>query len=179
MSNTNFVQARRMIARFDHADLSMSDFSHANLKGAQFLNNNLIMVNFSHANLQEIDFTNTQLTESQIRSALSIQGVRLSNGTVLHNPNLINNGEVDCNNSHIGSWELKTGQVTRMMSSIGSSCRFVLQSHDTGAVMLQRIKLSNVWNPRFWSYSKAVLNARMGDGVSIQMKWDEQQWRNS
>lgn len=36
--------------------------------------------------------------------------------------------------------------------------------------MLQRVKLSDIWNSDFWSYSHAVLNAQMGIGVSIQLR---------
>jgi hypothetical protein len=35
--------------------------------------------------------------------------------------------------------------------------------------MLQRINLSNVLNYDLWPYSQAVLGARMGSGISIQM----------
>jgi uncharacterized protein YjbI with pentapeptide repeats len=169
MPYTNFKHARRMIASFDGADLSSSVFLHSNLQGAQFRRNNLTTVNFSHANLQEIDFTNTDITESQIKSALSIQDARLPNQTAVRNPNLINNGKIECNNSLVGSWELQTGQVTRMASVIGSSCRFVLQFYDTRPVMLQCINLSKVWDPHLWPYSHAILNARMGNGASIHL----------
>ena len=171
MPNTNFVQVRRMIARFDRANLFMSVFSHANLKDANFYHSNyLSTVDFSNANLQKTTFTNTELTESQLRSGLSIRDARLPNGKFGRDKNLINNGEADCNSSLVSSWQLKAGNVTATMSDKDrNNCYFILQSYAIGAVMLQRINLSTVWNRHLWSYSHAVLNARMGKNVSIQL----------
>jgi uncharacterized protein YjbI with pentapeptide repeats len=174
MHNTNFLQVRRMIAKFDNADLSMSIFSHANVKGASFYgftSNELTTVNFSNANLQNTTFTKIKLTQEQLRSALSIRDAQLPDGTLGRDPNLIKNGEADCNSFRAESWELKIGNVTVTISEKNrNNCYFVLQSYAIGAVMVQRISLSKVWDSHIWSYSKAVLNAQMGDGVSIYMK---------
>ena len=170
MPNTNFVEARRMIASFEGADLLGSVFSHANVKEAHFYGNDLTTANFTFANLQKTDFTDTQLSESQLQSALPIQDARLPNGTLGRDGNLITNGKADCNSSLIERWEIKSGNVTAtMLDKNSSNCYFVVQSYDSGALMLQRIKLTNVWDPRLWPYSKAVLNARMGNGVPIQL----------
>ncbi len=169
MPYTNFTEARRMIVSFDRTHLSTSDFRHANVKDAQFRDSNLDMVNFTLANLQKTNFTKTQITERQLRSALSIRGAQLPDGTPGRDSNLINNGPVVCNSSSVGSWKLQTGKITRKMSNVDSNCYFVLQSYDAGAVMLQRIDLSEVWDSHLWSYSQAVLYARTTNGVLIQL----------
>ncbi|CAF4192822.1 unnamed protein product, partial [Rotaria sp. Silwood2] len=65
-SHTNFADARCM-----DANLSMSIFSHVNAKNAVFSN---------------ADFINTNITDSQLRSILSIRDARLPNGTLGHDP---------------------------------------------------------------------------------------------
>jgi len=169
MPYTNFTEARLMIVSFDSAHLSRSVFRHANVKDAQFLDSILDMVDFTRANLQKTNFTKTQITEIQLRSALSVRGARLPDGMPGRDSNLINNGPVVCDSSLVGGWELQAGKITRKMSNVDSSCYFVLQSYDSGAVMLQRINLSEVWDSHLWSYSQAVLYARTTNGVLIQL----------
>ena len=171
MPNTNFVQARCMIASFEHADLSMSTFSHANAKGTFFsYSRNLITVNFSNTNLQKAEFAGSEFTENQLKSAISIRDTVLSNRTLGRDPNLIDNGKADCNSSLLGKWHLKAGNVTSMMSDKNrSNCFFVLQSYGIGAVMRQSVKLVDIWDVHLWSYSHAVLNAQIGSNVSIQL----------
>lgn len=170
MPYTNFLQTRRIIASFDYADLSMSTFLHANLKNARFYENNLTTVNFSHANLQKTEFLQTRIEDSQLRSALSIRDARLPDGSLGKDPNLVKNGEADCNSSPRDSWKLQIGEiVTKVSDTNSSNCYYTLQSYDVGAVMLQRINLSNIWNYQLWPYSHAVFNATMGNTISIQL----------
>jgi uncharacterized protein YjbI with pentapeptide repeats len=170
MPNTNFVQAQCMITRFDYADLTMSVFSHANVKGASFYDSDLLGVNFSDANLQKANFTDTQLTESQLQSAFSIRDTVFPNRTLGRDPNLIANGKADCNSSLLGRWQLKAGNITSTkLNESRSDCYFVLQSYALGAVMRESIKLVGVWDAHVWPYSQAVLNARLGNNVSIQL----------
>jgi uncharacterized protein YjbI with pentapeptide repeats len=171
MSRTNFVRTHCIGAHFDHANLSESIFWHVNAKGAFFNNADLTNVNFTLTNLHSSDFTNTRITDSQLWNAISIQDARLPNGTLLRDPNLINNGQADCNISLLDNWKLLIGKVSTMMSDEDrSNCHFALQSFDIGAIMLQRINLSNISNFTFWSHSQAILKARMGIGVSIQLR---------
>ena len=170
MQYTNFIQARRMLVHFGDANLSMSTFWHANAKGARFSNTDLNMVNFTLANLQKTEFPKTSITEKQLKSALSIRDTRLSTDTLGRDPNLIKNGYADCNSPLTDSWLLQTGRVIPMRSNENSSkCHFILQSLGSGAIMSQRVKLSNIWNSDMWPYSHAVLNATMGISVSIQL----------
>ena len=171
MQYTDFVQARRMLVQFVSANLSMSTFWRANVKGTRFISTNLKMVNFSLANLQKTEFSKTLITDKQLKSALSIRNARLSNKTLGRDRNLIENGNADCNSSITDSWLLQTGTVILTRSTKNKNkCHFTLQSLDTGAIMLQRVKLSDSWKSDFWPYSHAVLNAQMGIGVSIQMR---------
>jgi hypothetical protein len=148
----------------------MSTFTHANLKGALFTNVDLSMVNFTLANLHKATFSNSRITEQQLNSALSIRNAQISNGTFARDPNLIKNGYADCNSPLTDSWLLQSGRVIPTKTNENSSkCHFTLQSLDTGAIMLQRVKLSNIWNSDLWPYSYAVFNAKMGINVSIQL----------
>jgi uncharacterized protein YjbI with pentapeptide repeats len=148
-----------------------SIFWHANTKGAFFNSADLTNVNFTLANLHSSDFSNTVITDSQLRSALSIRDARLPNGTLLLDPNLVKNGQADCNVSLLDKWKLQIGNVTTVMSDDDkSNCHFALQSFDIGATMWQRINLSNTLNYTFWSHSQAVLKARMGIDVNIQLR---------
>lgn len=170
MPQTNFVQARRMLAQFFDAYLAQSTFAHANLKSTRFIFVNLDTVNFTLANLHKTEFSRVSITDEQLNRALSIRDTQLSNGTLAHDPNLIKNGYADCNTPLTDSWLLQSGRIIPMKTKENSSkCYFTLQSIDTGAIMLQRVKLSNIWNSNLWSYSHAVLNAQMGIGVSIQL----------
>ena len=171
MQYTDFVQARRMLVHFVSANLSMSTFWHSNAKGARFSRADLKLVNFTLANLQKTEFSKTSATDEQLKSALSIRNARLSNKTLGRDRNLIRNGNADCNSSITDSWLLQTGTVILTRSTKNKNkCHFILQSLDTGAIMLQRVNLSDIWNPDFWPYSHAVLNAQMGIGVSIQIR---------
>ncbi|CAF3478082.1 unnamed protein product [Rotaria socialis] len=93
------------------------------------------------------------------------------NRTVLHDKNLINNGHADCIMPLNKSWTLKTGIIsTAILTDRSTDCRFVFQSRRTGAIMFQRIDLSNKWNSAAWSYSQAVLSAEMSTGVQIELR---------
>ena len=159
-----------MLVHFDGANLSMSIFLHANAKEARFSDVNLNMVNFTLANLQKTKFLDTRITDEQLKSALSIRDARLSKSRYLRDPNRIKNGYADCNSPLTDSWLLQTGRVIPMRTNENSSiCHFTLQSLGSGAIMAQRVKLSNIWNSDLWPYSHAVLNAKMGNNVSIQL----------
>ena len=171
MPYTSFIQARRMLVHFLNANLSMSTFWLANAKSTRFSSTQLGLVNFTLANLQKTDFSKTSITDEQLKSALSIRNARLSNKTLGRDRNLIKNGNADCNRSITDSWLLENGKVIPMRTNENSSkCHFILQSLETGAIMLQRVNLSGIWNSNLWPYSHAVLNAQMGIGVSIQMR---------
>ncbi|CAF4222025.1 unnamed protein product, partial [Rotaria magnacalcarata] len=44
------------------------------------------------------------MIKSELNNTLSIQDAVLSNGTRVHDENLISNGQADCNISHISGW---------------------------------------------------------------------------
>ena len=171
VSNTNFHQSSCVASDFYYAALSDCDFWHSNLKDAIFQGANLNHLNFSRANLYKTDFTGTNITESELKDALSIQDAILPNRKLAHDINFINNGQADCNISHISGWTLTNGNVTPVISNKNSSnCQFTLQSLSTGATMYQRVSLSDKWDSNFWTYSEAVLSAKMSTGVSIELK---------
>jgi hypothetical protein len=160
-----------MNARFDRANLTMSSFKNANAKGAVFNSANLIDVNFAFANLQNADFMNTMVTDSQLKSALSIQNARLPNGTLGQDTPLIKNGNADCSIAVAKNWQLKMGAVTTVVSRIDeSNCIFALRSNDIGATMSQRVNPSGAWNQSLWKTLRVTLRARMTSRVSIQME---------
>ena len=171
MQNTSFVQASRMLVHFVRGSMFMSMFWHANTKEARFSSVYLLnTVNFTLANLHKTQIWDTYITDEQLKSALSIRDARLSSGILGRDPNRIKNGYADCNSPLNDSWILQTGSVIPTRTNESSNkCHFTLQSLDTGAIMLQRVNLSNIWNSYMWPYSHAVLNAQMGIGVSIQL----------
>ncbi|CAF1662594.1 unnamed protein product, partial [Rotaria magnacalcarata] len=101
---TELMQAHCIEAHFVQAILLHSTFSHANAKSAAFYRANLTDVDFSFANLYNADFADTQITDSELWSALSIRDALLPNGTIARDPNLIKNGEADCNISLVDHW---------------------------------------------------------------------------
>ena len=143
-------------------------FWHANLKGASFNGVDLRAVDFTRANLARADFTKTTITDSQLRSALSIRDAQLPNGTLGRDPNLLNNGYADCNTSVRNSWQVREGDIA--IENFGrnkSDCRFVSLQSNVRAIMSQRVSLINNWNSDLWTESQAVLRARMTKGVKI------------
>ncbi|CAF4698016.1 unnamed protein product, partial [Rotaria sp. Silwood2] len=171
ISRTSFEQTSCTAARFDHANLSNATFRYADAKGASFIRIDLINVDFSHANLYKADFTGSNITDSQLRRALSVQDAKLPNGTLAREPNLINNGQANCNVPVVGSWKVEIGNVTAVMVDENiTNCQFTLQSVATGATMSQLIDLSSNFHKNSWPHSQAVLNARMSIGVSIHLR---------
>ncbi|CAF4029351.1 unnamed protein product [Rotaria magnacalcarata] len=171
VSSTNFHQSSCVASRFDYGSLSYCNFWHSNLKDATFKQAKLNHFNFSRANLYKTDFTGTNISESELKDALSIQDAVLSNGTPVHDENLISNGQADCNISHISGWTVSNGNITSVISnSSNSNCQFTLQSLSTGAAMYQRVRLSDKWDSNLWAYSEAVLSAKMSVGVSMELK---------
>jgi hypothetical protein len=95
----------------------------------------------------------------------------LPNGTHAQDTNLVNNGHADCNVPLVDSWELERDDFTIEVSKkTNTNCRFTLKSLASQAMMLQRVNLSENWDPTSWPYSQAILSARMSMGVSIQLK---------
>ncbi|CAM2713876.1 unnamed protein product [Rotaria socialis] len=171
ISNSNFHQSSCVTSRFNYAVLSDCNFGHSNLKDAVFQAATLNQVNFSRANLYQTTFISANMAKSELNNALSIQDTVLPNGNHAHDENLITNGQADCNISHISSWTVSNGNISSVISnSSNSNCQFTLQSLSTGATMYQRVRLSDKWNSNLWTFSEAVLSAKMSTGVSIDLK---------
>ncbi|CAF4825849.1 unnamed protein product [Rotaria socialis] len=174
MPYTKFERTRCIEAHFNSSNLSESIFFQVNAKSASFNNADLTNTNFSLANLNKADFAGTKVTRSQLESALSIQDALLPNGTRVRNPNLIKNGYADCNTSLLLSWVLTHGSITTMKTETDfNNCHFALQSNNVGASMYQKVGLAH-WDPGFWKYSLAVLDAKMTNGVSIELNGKSQ-----
>ncbi|CAF3236743.1 unnamed protein product [Rotaria socialis] len=176
LSNTifagaTFKDANFSSTKFNYAVLSDCNFGHSNLKDAVFQAATLNQVNFSRANLYQTTFISANMAKSELNNALSIQDTVLPNGNHAHDENLITNGQADCNISHISSWTVSNGNISSVISnSSNSNCQFTLQSLSTGATMYQRVRLSDKWNSNLWTFSEAVLSAKMSTGVSIDLK---------
>lgn len=177
MPHTKFERTRCIAAHFEGANLSQSIFYQVNAKGAFFNISDLTNTNFSLTNLQKADFSQTQITISQLESTLSIRDAVLPNRTHANNSNLIKNGYANCNIHLLLAWTLTHGNITVMRTEINfNSCRFVLQSNDVGASMYQKISLTH-WDSSFWKYSVTILNARMTNGVLIELNAKSQNGR--
>ncbi|CAF1334317.1 unnamed protein product [Rotaria magnacalcarata] len=158
VSNTTFQKSSCVASTFDDTSLSDCNFWHSNLKEAKFKQAKLNHLNFSRANLYKTDFTGTNIGKSELENALSIEDAVLSNGTLVHDANLINNGQGDCNIPLINGWTLGSGNVTKLMSNrSNSNCQFTLESLSTEAAIYQRVNLSDKWDSSSWPYSQAVL----------------------
>ena len=167
----NFGQTTAIAVQFNSATLTSSNFSYSNIKLASFLISPLKEVDFSGTNLYTVHFNDSEMTDIQLRSALSIQDAVLPNGTLAHDKNLIENGQPDCNTSLINDWTLSNVNVTVIMSSVSkSNCQFTLQSLSSGAAMYQRVNLFDKWNPTSWPYSQAVLRASMSIGITMELR---------
>lgn len=141
------------------------------MKQASFRNAYLERTDFSHANLYKTCFHATSIKNEQLESAQSIQDAVLMDGTQIHDENLINTGKTSCNISLVNSWIQHYGNIstTGVSRPDKSSCEFILQSVDTGAIIYQRVNLSNKWNPTYWPQSQAVLHANISIGMSIEL----------
>ncbi|CAF4926956.1 unnamed protein product [Rotaria socialis] len=171
ISNTNFHQSSCVASRFQLASLSDCNFWQSNLKDAIFQAARLNQVNFYHANLYKTNFMDADMANSELDNTLSIQDVILPNKTSAHDENLIKDGQADCNISHISGWTLNNGNITTAISNkSNSNCQFTLQSFSTGATMYQRVNLSDKWDSNLWTYSEAVLSAKVSTGVLIDLK---------
>lgn len=170
--NANFQKASCVAAFFREAFLINASFCHSNLKLASFSSVNVIEVNYFGANLYGTKFPLTDITDKQLKSALSIQDALLHNGIRTHDKNLIiNKGEPNCNISHLNGWILGNGNVTAEMSNSSKNyCNYTLQTISTGATIYQRVNLSSKWDSTLWPYSHAVLRANMGIHVSMGLK---------
>ncbi|CAF4036623.1 unnamed protein product, partial [Rotaria magnacalcarata] len=170
-ANATFKDVNFSLTKFNYAVLSDCNFWHSNLKDAVFQAATLNQVNFSRANLHKTNFIGANMTKSELDNTLSIQDTVLPNGTHVHDENLINNGQADCNIFHISGWTVSNGNITSAISnSSNSNCQFILQSLSTGATMYQRVRLSDTWNSNLWTFSEAVLSAKMSVGVSMELK---------
>lgn len=171
IDHTNFEQTTCVSCRFYYTFISHSQFWNSNLKRAIFKNASLEYNDFSHANMYQVDFTGANINETDLKNALFFQDVLLPNGTHVHDKNLINNGQVDCNISLHKSWTLEAGNIVIMMlNETSHRCCFVLQSLTAGARMSQNVELLNRWNSSLWPYSEAILSAQMSVGVSMKLK---------
>ncbi len=99
-----FFTSSRENMPFNHANLFRSNFAYTNAKFASFAYANLSKVNFIVTNLHEADLAGTIITDKQLGSVRSIRGVRLPNGTLGQDPNLLKNWHADCNSSLVDSW---------------------------------------------------------------------------
>ena len=171
VSTANFQRAYCVGTIFSRAIISNGNFQHADLKRATFRNAEINNVSFIGANLYMADFTGTNITDEQLQSALSIQDALLTNGIVGQDPNLLKNGEANCNNSEVNDWIIRNGSIAMVMhDKKKSNCRFVLNSSTTGANMSQRVDLSKIWDYNAWPHSRAMLSADLSLGVSIQLR---------
>ncbi|CAF1112840.1 unnamed protein product [Rotaria magnacalcarata] len=170
-SFTNFTETIALQAKFVASTLTYSNFSDSNLKRATFVDTNLKEIDFSRANLYKVFFRNTDIEDVQLERALSIHGVELSNGTRIHDINLINDGQLSCKHALIHGWTLKHVNVTVVMSNqSNNNCQFNIQPLSIEATMYKRINLLDKWGSRFWSYSQAELNASMSTGVAMELR---------
>lgn len=171
MLHADFRQTTCIATNFIRARLSHSNFWSSNLKYSTFFAADLITTNFAGANLYKADFSHSTITDSQLRSALSIQDAILPNGTLANDKNLIKNGEADCNISLAKDWILLRGTVVTSISDKGNgNCWFGLHSFTTGANMSQRVNLLDKWDSVSWPYSKAVLTAYMSTNVFLMLR---------
>lgn len=171
VTGVDFQKSYCIKAVFDFADLSDSNFQYSNAKLASFQYAKLNNTKFGGANLYKANFYGTGVTESQLQNALALDDVVLSNGTILNTTNLIINGYAECNTSLTNSWTVTIGiiSISKCNDDLIDCC-FILQSYKTGATMSQRIDTSKKWDPNVWTYSIAVLSARMSPGVHIELK---------
>ena len=165
-----FVECNCRMADFSYSNLSGSVFVNANLKKASFQNANLAQVNFTGANLRDADLTHTTISESQLRSARSIQNAKLPNRTRGRDRNLIDNGHAHCGTSNLTPWYIQNGDILIMpLKEDHTNCRFVLQSSSIHGTMSQRVSLKDVWDGSYWKNSSVELHFRRSSGVSLEL----------
>lgn len=168
-TDADFGNARVVKTYFNDASLGASNFKWSNIKYSSFINASLIFSAYDNAVFYETNFKNAQMTRVYLKNAWALDSVVLPNRTIV-NTNLLMNNITDCGKFLDKYWVIKTGNIS-VSVSMGNpkNCRIVLRSHDTGATLFWRTKLSEKWDFSRWSYSRGVLSARMSLGVSLQL----------
>ena len=171
MPETIFEYATCVETLMTLGNLSLSNFRYANAKYINLQGSDLSKANFEHANLQEALLMNAKIADYQLQSAILIHGAQLNLTMKAYEPDLILNGQPNCSILSTEHWILKQGQVEVQMSEDNTNtCRFVLRSYDIGAIISQRINISNKWDFNPWSSSQAVLNGNISKNVTIELR---------
>ncbi|CAF4541571.1 unnamed protein product, partial [Rotaria sp. Silwood2] len=142
---TDFSDA---VLRF--ADMEKINFFKANLRLATLLNTKLADAFFFQANVSMANFSfsimsaKTNISNEQLLSSASIRGAVLPNGSVItQDPNLLRNGNANCDNhSSMSDWEVRPPN-TIIISSINNdslNCVFTSLTKNT-SIMIQHVNL--------------------------------------
>ena len=169
MTKTYLTRTDCIAANFKNTNLSQSNFSEVNARDAIFTSADLTGVQFHLTNLLKADFTNATVNENQLNNALSIRDAMLPNSTIARYPNLIQNGEANCNISLVENWKLQSGEIMSKVEN-NNNCHFVLQSLNSGAVMSQILNVPSTCNSDFWTHCQVFVRANMGSNVFIQLR---------
>ena len=165
----SFHQASCLKADFAEASLSHVNFTDANMKGALFVLADLTNVNFLNANLQRADLSIFEMRDTRFHDAFSVYATRFHIEHEILERNLVQNGQPHCNRSLTSDWKVEVGNILlRPQNGNDSNCRFVLESHRSGAIMSQRVSLTSVKQSRFYTNSKAIMKGNTGAAVLIQ-----------
>ncbi|CAF1651687.1 unnamed protein product, partial [Adineta ricciae] len=172
LSNTTFQRAQCIGAHFLQAILSSCDLSFANAKAAMFVRADLFDVNFTLTNLHKSDFMGSDATIDMLTQALTVHDARFSNGTLLHDVNLISDGRAKCHGSLTDHWTLESGNISIVRwNTHENHCYFALQPSNSTGVMIQNIVLSKIRNETAEKREKRlVLNGNVSVGVWIEVR---------
>ncbi|CAF1271151.1 unnamed protein product [Adineta ricciae] len=172
LSNTTFQRAQCIGAHFVQAILSSCDLSVANAKAVMFVRADLFDVNFTLTNLHKSDFMGSNATIDMLKQALTVHDARFSNGTLLHDVNLISDGRARCHGSLTDHWTLESGNISIIMwNTHENHCYFALQSSNSTGVMIQNIVSSKIWNETTGKRGKRLgLDGNASVGVWIEVR---------
>ncbi|CAF4411907.1 unnamed protein product [Rotaria sp. Silwood2] len=150
LNSAHFTRSNLLDADFSFADMEKINFFKANLRLATLLNTKLADAIFFQANVSMANFSfsimsaKTNISNEQLLSSASIRGAVLPNGSVItQDPNLLRNGNANCDNySSMSDWEVRPPN-TIIISSINNdslNCVFTSLTKNT-SIMIQHVNL--------------------------------------
>lgn len=167
----DFSNTRCISANFQYANLFAANFSGSNVLKTTFTNIYAITsINFTGANLRMAIFSNTEISNEQLQSALSIEHIKLSDGSFGQDSNLILNGDPICNTSLKNNWKISEHDAILIAPSKANQthCMFIRDSKsETIITMTQIYNMTKRADFTYWNKSRVILTARLSSKIKI------------
>ena len=178
LTDSIFDKAQMIDGMFNHCDFSRVSMVDVNLQkshfdNSRFINATLVNVNFDGVSLKFVNLANanltgaSNLTDKQLRSALSLRNTILPNGTRASDIPIISNGDANCNKSITMNWQIDYGTVEIQKDPDNSAnCRFIFTDKTQ---ISQRIKVFKYAELISMVYLKYTLYADLLQNTQVKL----------